>query len=132
MSFAAYILKKINSVPEESVPQDVAQPSQRLIRITKSGKPDGRSLARGKPKTRRRVSRGVRSYERIILLDALERAKPGDEFTWNWRTKATYSDIKLRTAQLTYVYKTPWIYGHKVSLSARPGYMVIKYVGSKA
>lgn len=132
MSFAAYILKKINSVPEESVPQDVAQPSQRLIRITKSGKPDKRSLARGKPKTRSRTSRGVRSYERIALLDAFERAKPGDKFTWEWRTKATYSDIKLRTAQLTYVYKTAWIYGHKVSLSARPGYMVIKYVGSNA
>lgn len=38
MSFAAYILKKINHVPEESVPQDVAQPSQRLIRITKKWK----------------------------------------------------------------------------------------------
>lgn len=128
MSFASYILKKINHVPEEDVPQE----PRRVIRITKSGKPDKRSLARGKPKTRSRISRGVRSYERIALLDAFERAKPGDKFTWEWRTKATYSDIKLRTAQLTYVYKTAWIYGHKVSLSARPGYMVIKYVGSNA
>ena len=132
MSFASYILKKINHVPEKDVPQGVTQEPRRLIRITKSGKPDGRSLARGKPKTRSRVSRGVRSCERIILLDAFERAKPGDNFIWDWRTKATYSDIKLRTAQLTYVYKTAWIYGHKVSLSARPGYMVIKYVGSNA
>nr|DAO57798.1 MAG TPA: hypothetical protein [Caudoviricetes sp.] len=29
MSFAAYILKKINSVPEESDPQDVAYPYYR-------------------------------------------------------------------------------------------------------
>jgi hypothetical protein len=132
VSFASYILKKINHVPEEDVPQGVTQEPRGLIRITKSGKPDKRSLARGKPKTRSRVSRGVRSYERIALLDAFERAKPGDKFIWDWRTKATYSDIKLRTAQLTYVYKTAWIYGHKVSLSARPGYMVIKYVGSNA
>ena len=79
-----------------------------------------------------RNPRGVKSYEHIILRDIFENAKPGEEFAWDWRTEATYSDIKLRTAQLTYAYKIAEIYEHKVSLSAKPGYMVIKYVGSKA
>lgn len=150
MSFAADILKKLNYTlgkeikPDESlarqrehssshdIPQGVVQTSRGPMRIAKSGKIDGRSLARGKPKNWDRVPRGVKSYEHIILRDIFENAKPGEEFAWDWRTESTYSDIKLRTAQLTYAYKIAEIYEHKVSLSARPGYMVIKYVGSKA
>ena len=150
MSFASYVLKKINYAPEEEVksdesrarqrehsasndiPQGVVQTSRGPMRIAKNGKIDGRSLARGKPKNWDRVPRGVNSYEHIILRDIFDKAKPGEEYAWDWRTESTYSDIKLRTAQLTYVYKIAEIYEHKVSLSSRPGYMVIKYVGSKA
>ena len=79
-----------------------------------------------------RNPRGVKAYEHIILRDIFDKAKPGEEYAWDWRTEATYSDIKLRNAQLTYAYKIAEIYEHKVSLSSRPGYMVIKYVGRKA
>ncbi|UTC26017.1 hypothetical protein [Phage vB_KsaM-C1] len=98
------------------------------MRLTKSGKIDGRSLQRGKPKEWSRQPRGVRSYEHIILRDILEKAKPGEEYAWDWRTEKTYEDMKLRNAQLTYAYKIANVYGHKVSISARKNYMVIKYV----
>ena len=101
MSFAAYILKKINSVPEESVPQDVAQPSQRLIRITKSGKPDGRSLARGKPKTRRRRSRSTWSTRATWLAG------------WNFRATAMcfghLPNLNLKTDPLQFQKKNKFL-----------------------
>ena len=148
MSFAADILKKINYVPEEVV--KVEKTSARLVqhsaapnkpaayvktargpmRTGKNGKIDGRSLRRGIPKERK--NKEPTSFEHILLRDIFENAKPGEEFAWDWRTESTYSDIKLRGAQLTYAYKIADVYGHKVSLSARPSYMVIKYVGSKA
>lgn len=146
MSFAADILKKINYAPEEEVksdksrarqrehsasddvPQGVVQTSRGPMRITKSGKIDGRSLQRGKPKNWNRNPRGVKAYEHIILRDIFDKAKPGEEYAWDWRTSLTYNDLKLRTAQLTYAYKIANVYDHKVSISARPNYMIIRYV----
>ena len=148
MSFAADILKKINYVPEEAVkvektsarqlqhsaapdlPETYVKTARGPMRTGKNGKIDGRSLQRGIPKQRK--NKEPTSFEHLLLRNIFENAKPGEEFAWDWRTEATYSDIKLRTAQLTYAYKIAEIYEHKVSLSSRPGYMVIKYVGSKA
>ncbi len=147
MSFAQFLLKKINYKPEEEpkievtkarqrefsaapdIPQGHVKTARGPMRVTKSGKIDGRSLSRGKPKEWNRQPRGVRSYEHIQLRDIFEKAEPGQEYAWDWRTDKTYEDLKLRTAQLTYAYKIANVYGHKVSLSAIKNYMVIKYVG---
>lgn len=146
MSFAQDLLKKINYDPVKEikpvvtnarqhefsaalpVPSGFVTTERGAMRLTKSGKIDGRSLQRGKPKEWSRQPRGVRSYEHIILRDILEKAKPGEEYAWDWRTEKTYKDVKLRNAQLTYAYKIANVYGHKVSISARKNYMVIKYV----
>lgn len=146
MSFAQDLLKKINYDPVKETKPVVTNARQRefsaalpvpsgfvttergAMRLTKSGKIDGRSLQRGKPKEWSRQPRGVRSYEHIILRDILEKAKSGEEYAWDWRTEKTYEDVKLRNAQLTYAYKIANVYGHKVSISARKNYMVIKYV----
>ena len=146
MSFATDLLKKINYNPVEEVKAEKTNARQREfsavspvpssfvttergpMRIAKSGKIDGRSLQRGKPKEWSRQPRGVRSDEHIILRDILGKANPGEEYAWDWRTEKTYDDMRLRNAQVAYAYKIANVYGHKVSISARKNYMVIKYV----
>lgn len=146
MSFATDLLKKINYNPVEEVKAEKTNARQRqfsaaspapsgfvmtergAMRVSKSGKIDGRSLQRGKPKEWSRQPRGVRSYEHIILRDIFDNAKPGEEYAWDWRTDKTYDDLKLRNAQLSYAYKIANVYGHKVSISSVKNYMVIRYV----
>lgn len=144
MSFASFILKKVYSEDTKvektmarqvqhsaapNVPESYVKTARGAMRIAKNGKIDGRSLQRGKPKNWDRKPRGVRAYEHILLRDILDGAKPGEEFSWKWRTSKTYEDPRLRNAQLTYAYKIANVYGHKVSLSSKKAHIVIRYVG---
>lgn len=148
MSLAQDILRKVNYKPEAEKPVEKTLARQREfsaapeapvsfvqtergpMRVAKNGKIDKRSLQRGKPKNWDRQPRGVHAYEHIILRDILEKAKPDEEYVWDWRTDKTYSDLKLRNAQLSYAYKIANVYGHKVSITSKPNYMVIRYVSA--
>ena len=150
MSLAKDILKKINYDPttEEKIsktearqtqfsaapdiPEGFVMTNRGPMRVGKSGKIDGRSLSRGKKKEWDRTPRGVHAFEHIQLRDIFEKSSPGDEYAWDWRTDETYSNLKLRNAQLNYAYKIANVYGHKVSIQSVKNYMIIKYVERNA
>ena len=148
MSLAGDILKRAGIVPAYKQPKPSATSARQVehsaapdvpantvmtergpMRLNKSGKVDGRSLRRGQPRPRTAPPRGAHAYEHIQLREAFESAAPGEQLAWDWRRPETYGELKLRNAQITYAYKIASIYGHKVSINARPGYLLITYHG---
>lgn len=149
MSLAGDILKRAGIVPANDQPKPSATSARQVehsaaqdipattvmtargpMRVTKSGKIDGRSKLRGQPKPQKTPARGPHAFEHIQLRKAFESASPGEQLAWDWRREETYGDLKLRNAQVSYVYKIASIYGHKISVSARPGYILITYHGT--
>lgn len=98
------------------------------VRLNSKGKPDGRSLKRGVPKPNARKGKH-QSWELVELRKAFESAEYGTQFAWDWRTANTYRDIKARNRQTAYAYKAAEIFGYKISVSSRPGYMCITVLG---
>lgn len=73
----------------------------------------------------------VHSFEFQHLMNAFCEAEVGDEFAWEWRHSNTFSNPRLRNAQVMYAYQVAYLCGVKISIKPLTKYMKIVYLGER-
>ena len=71
----------------------------------------------------------IHSFEFQYLMDVFCEAEIGDEFSWEWRHSNTFSNPRLRNAQVMYAYKVANLCGVKISVTPLTRHMKIVYLG---
>lgn len=73
----------------------------------------------------------IHSFEFQHLMNAFCEEEIGDELAWEWRHSNTFSNPRLRNAQVMYAYQVAHLCGVKISIKPLTKYMKIVYIGER-